>query len=252
MPKRARGDSAMGVIAKLVDHVIAKDAETKALRAPIATAAAGFAHREIRAKYAAYSARIDALETQNAALRLSARVAEERSAAAADENNDLHAKIAEQARAIDEKDAEARATEDTLHDMYAAQKLDREEIRKLDSENAELKKELSKKAGDIANLEFKVREMGRPASWIVMDKMNQLKTEHLMAMDKIQAIERYCNAFVFAYTGMLINPSKFNLVVNSSIPGKKVLLQSITDTVDGDMHFCKIKLLTPHKTRFYY
>ena len=81
MPKRARdaGTAMVEVVAKLVDQGIVKDEEIKQLRArletaPIAAAASSFVRHGVKAKYAAYTRKIDArgvkirmLETENAA-----------------------------------------------------------------------------------------------------------------------------------------------------------------------------------------
>ena len=68
MPKRARdaGTAMVEVVAKLVDQGIVKDEEIKQLRArlgtaPIAAAAETFVRHEVKARYAAYARKIDAL-----------------------------------------------------------------------------------------------------------------------------------------------------------------------------------------------
>ena len=142
MPKSARdaGTAMVEVVAKLVDQGIVKDEEIKQLRArletaPIAAAAWSFVRHGVKGKYAAYTRKIDArgvkirmLETENAAHKLRAKVTEHENESLAVKIAELETKNLSQSKLIDEKDAEARENENAMHDMYARQKLDREDI----------------------------------------------------------------------------------------------------------------------------
>ena len=151
MPKRPRDAStAMAdVVAKLaetntvlVQMASEKDKEINQLRiqlgkqpTPIAAAASTFVRHEVKAKYAAYTKKIDALgdrvrslETEKAAHKLQAQVTEHEKEGLIVKIAELETKNLSQSKLIDEKDAEARENENAMHDMYARQKLDREDI----------------------------------------------------------------------------------------------------------------------------
>ena len=151
MPKRPRDAStAMAdVVAKLsetnnvlVQMASEKDKEINQLRiqlgkqpTPIAAAASTFVRHEVKAKFSAYARKIDALgdrvrslETENAAHKLQAQVIEHEKEELAGKITELETKNLNQSKIIDEKDAEARENENAMHDMYASQKLDREDI----------------------------------------------------------------------------------------------------------------------------
>jgi hypothetical protein len=126
----------------LVQMASEKDKEINQLRiqlgkqpTPIAAAASTFVRHGVKAKYAAYTKKIDArgvkirmLETENAAHKLRAKVTEHENESLAVKIAELETKNLSQSKLIDEKDAEARENENAMHDMYARQKLDREDI----------------------------------------------------------------------------------------------------------------------------
>jgi hypothetical protein len=258
------------------------------LHTPIATAAAGF----IKARYSTYTKAIDALnkkvrqvETQRAAEELRGNVAMKRNAEFEVEHEGLKAK---HAKIIDEMDAEARASDDTLHDMGNRQNLDRDDIEekqrsidtyRLKSENdegkivemqktiVEMQKKIDEQEGLIGihdsddteslrcikNLqENHEKEIHRKE--ISFRKLNKeielMKSEH--ANMNFFGCPKTC--FIFTFTGTPINPHEINALSSSmkNAQGFGNPLSRIIDTVKDGMHFCKMTFVRARTALFYY
>jgi hypothetical protein len=95
--------------------------------------------------------------------------------------------------------------------------------------------------------------MGRPVSWVISDSLAYYKNEHKKVSNELATIRKDTGKrFVFTYTGDPIDPKVFNASAYFLAPIQQFKLQSIKDSVDGNMHLCEVCFLDSHKDCHYY